>query len=425
MNPTPAHDPYAAWRHRNFRFFLCGSVLASIGYEMLSVVVRWELYERTGSALDLGLVGLVQAIPILALALPAGQVADRYSRVGILLMTQSLALAASLGLAAVSYWHAPVGWIYACLGLVGVARGFAFPARWALLPELVPTSATANAVTWRSSGFQIAAVGGPALGGLALAQLGRPDAVYILDAAIAAAVMALLAGIAEVGRNRDASPFSMEGMLAGVRFVGRNDLVLAAITLDMFAVLLGGAVALLPVYARDILDVGPKGLGYLQAAPAVGALAMGLLMTHRPMKHAGRALLVSVAGFGLATIGFGLARNYPMALAMLALTGACDNISVVIRGTLVQVLTPDDLRGRVSSVNSVFINISNHLGSFESGLTARWFGPVASVVGGGVGTLLVVSAVAWKWPRLRRLGRLDTAADDRPVDLAPPDAQPA
>lgn len=424
MDPNPAHDPYQAWRYRNFRLFLSGSVLASLGNEMLGIVVGWELYERTGSTLDLGLVGLVQAVPILALALPAGQAADRYSRVGILMLTQSMAILASIGLAVVSFWQAPVAWIYVCLGLVGVSKGLAFPARWALLPELVPLSAVANAVTWRSSGFEIASVSGPAVGGLALAWLGRADAVYVLDAAIAALVMVLLFGIDEGRPDRDVGPFSVSGMLAGVRFVVRNDLMLAAITLDMFAVLLGGATALLPFFAKDVLDVGPNGLGWLRAAPAVGALAMGLFIAHRPIQRAGVALLATVACFGLATIGFGLTRNFTVALLMLFLTGVFDNVSVVIRGTLVQMLTPDELRGRVSSVKSVFINISNHLGGFESGLTAAWFGPIVSVVGGGIGTLLVVAAVAWKWPRLRHLGRLDTL-EPGPAEPGPNIAEPA
>jgi MFS family permease len=405
--PCSTHDPYAVLRHRDFRFYLIAAMLGTIGNEMQAVAVGWELYDRTGSALDLGLVGLVQAAPVLLLVLPAGQLADRVSRRRIIVASQLMLLVASLGLAVVSAWRAPVGMVYGCLGLVGIANAFAMPARWAFVPQLVPLLQLPSAVTWRSSSWQVAAVTGPALGGIALAAFGRAAPVYLLDAAIGGVVVGLLATIAPRPVMRSSDPVSLGSMLAGVRFVGKNDLLLAALTLDLFAVLLGGAVALLPVFARDILQVGPTGLGWLRAAPSVGALATAVFIAHRPpLRKAGRALLAAVAGFGVATVVFGVSRSFGLSLAMLVLSGGLDMVSVVVRSTLVQLLTPDAMRGRVSAVNAVFVGMSNELGAFESGLAARFLGPVAAVVAGGFGCLAVVAFVAFRWPRLGRLGSL-------------------
>ncbi len=410
MTAKTGHDPYHAWRSRDFRLFLAASVLASIGHEMQSVAVGWELYERTGSELGLGFVGLVQAVPVFLFALPAGHTADIVPRRLIVIVTMAISAVASIGLALVSRYQAPVPWVYACLALNGTTRSFALPARWALLPHLVPVDAYTNAVTWRSSGWQLAAISGPALGGLTLALWQRPEFVYLIDAFLTLASLSLLWPVREPVNERPAESLSFSSLLAGARFVFQTELILATITLDMFAVLLGGAVVLLPVFAKDILQVGPMGLGWLRAAPSLGALSMALWLAHRPpMRRAGRSLLLAVAGFGLATIVFGLSRDFWLSMAMLAITGALDNISVVVRGTLVQVLTPDGLRGRVSSINSVFIGTSNELGGFESGLAARLFGPVIAVVGGGVGTILVVLAAAWKWPAMRRLKGLHDA----------------
>jgi MFS family permease len=405
------HDPYAALRHRDFRLILAGTILASVGNEMQAVAVGWELYERTGSAMDLGLVGLVQALPVMLLALPAGHLADRASRKGIALATQTALAVASLGLAMVSATRAPVPWVYACLALAGVANAFAFPARWALLPQLVPLEDFNNAVTWRSSGWQIAAVAGPALGGLVIA-LGRgATPVYVLDATLGLIVVALVSGLRGRPQEKAEGELSWESLLAGVRFVWRTELILATITLDMFAVLLGGATTLLPIYARDILHVGPTGLGCLRAAPSIGAVMMAVTLAHRPpLRRAGRALLLAVGGFGVATIVFGLSRDFRLSLAMLLLSGALDNVSVVVRATLVQLLTPDAMRGRVASVNSVFIGMSNELGGFESGVAARLLGPVGAVVVGGVGALLVVLGVVVTWPGVWRLGSLADVA---------------
>jgi MFS family permease len=414
------HDPYAALRHGGYRRLLTGNILARIGFEMQSVAVGWELYQRTGSATALGLVGLVQFLPVILLSLPAGHIVDRYNRKGLLLTAQGLMAAASLELAILSYLQGPVLLIYFCLLLVGISQAFGFPARWALVPMVVPHSTLANAMTWNSSGLQISTMVGPASGGLVIWASGGAPMAYLLAASCSLACVTLLAGIRPQGESRATEAPSLASVLAGVGFVWNTRLILATITLDLFAVLLGGATALLPIFASEqFLDVGPSGLGWLRTAPAIGAFVMALVIAHRPpLRHAGPAMLWSVTGFGLATIGFGVSRNFWLSFAMLALTGAFDNISVVVRSTLVQVLTPDHMRGRVSAVNFIFISSSNQLGAFESGITAEWFGPVLSVVGGGVGTVLVVLAVILKWPEVLRLGslhrtdELDTLADE-------------
>jgi MFS family permease len=408
-----AHEPYAALRHRDYRYLLGGSVLASLGTQMQSVAVGWELYQRTNSAVPLGLVGLAQFLPVLLLSLPAGHAADRYSRKGLLVAAQGLMAVASLGLLALSVGQGPVSLVYLCLFLAGVSRAFGAPARWSLVSQVVPAPLLVNAVTWNSSGWQLASVVGPALGGWVIALAGRAAVVYLLTALCVLTCAALIALIQPRAATHPKEVPSLPSLLAGIRFVWQTKLILATITLDLFAVLLGGATALLPIFARDILHVGPAALGWLHAAPSLGALLMALIMAHQPpLRRAGRALLASVAGFGAATVVFGLSRDFALSFAMLALTGALDNVSVVVRGTLVQVLTPDAMRGRVAAVNVVFIGSSNELGALESGLTAEWFGPVASVVGGGLGTLLVVAAVLLRWPEVFRLGPL------RPAEVA-------
>jgi MFS family permease len=275
------------------------------------------------------------------------------------------------------------------------------------VPQVVPPQLLANAVTWNSSGWQIAATIGPALGGLVIAQVQSAVGAYLLAALCSLMCVALVASIHPRNTARLREPLSLESMRAGMAFVWKTKPILATITLDLFAVLFGGATALLPVFAKDILQVGPTGLGWLQAAPSLGALLMALILAHRtPLRRSGRAMLGAVAGFGLATMVFGLSDDYLLSFIMLAVTGALDNISVVVRGTLVQVLTPEAMRGRVSAVNALFISSSNQLGAFESGITADWFGPVLSVVGGGIGTLLVVVTVMAIWPEVLRLGPL-------------------
>ncbi len=410
-----AADPYAALRHRGFLIFLLGKVAADLGSQMQNTALGWELYEKTGRPLSLGYVGLAQIVPILVLAIPAGQVADLLDRKRLLIASQMVMALASVGLALVSWKGATPQWAYACLALSGVGRAFQQPARASLLPSIVPPGLFTNAVTWNVTGFQLSMVLGPAAGGFLVARFADAKWVYLLDAAMALLFATLVATVQRTRAPRNSEIVSWKSFAAGLSFVHRTKVLLGALTLDMLAVLFGGAVALLPIYAKDILLVGPTGMGWLRAAPSVGAIAMTYFLTHRPpLERAGRALLVSVAGFGLATIVFGLSRSFWLSMAMLFLTGAFDMISVVVRHTLVQTLTPDFMRGRVSAVNGLFIGVSNELGAYESGLVADVWSPVVSAVSGGVGTLLVVFGVWRLWPEVARVGRLDRERAEHP-----------
>ncbi|HEY9804830.1 MAG TPA: MFS transporter [Leptolyngbyaceae cyanobacterium] len=410
-NPQSAeatqHDPFAALRFRDYRLFTLGRLLLFVGSQMQTVAIGWELYERTNSALVLGGVGLAQVVPMIALTLIAGDIADRRSRKLTILLSVMLLTLCSLVLVVLSYTRGTVFLIYSCLALIGIGRAFLKPASDAIMWQLIPVSVFTNAATWNSSSFQLASVAGPALGGLGIAVLGSATGVYILAAIAALICFIFMAVIKEKKVERVTEPISLQALAAGAKFIWDNQLILAAITLDMFAVLLGGAVALLPVFAKDILKVGPVELGYLQAAPSIGAFIMAITLAYLPpLRKAGPALLWSVVGFGVVTIIFGLSRSFWLSLLMLTLSGALDSISVVIRHTLVQIKTPDQLRGRVAAINSVFISASNELGGFESGLAAALFGPVVSVVGGGIGTILVVIATATIWPGIAKLGSL-------------------
>ncbi len=410
-------DPYAALRYSDYRYFLAGRLAASMGSQMIDVAIGWELYERTNRALALGFVGLVQVLPIILLALPAGHAADRFDRKRIAMLSLLLLIVGSLALAVISFTVAPIPLIYITLFVIGVALAFHRPAIAALLPQLVPAEKFANAVTWNSVGWQLASVVGPALGGLIIAWRHHAGSVYVIDAALMLVFVICLTQVRgqQVARARKA--VSMQTLLGGVRFVWHTKVILAAITLDLFAVLFGGATTLLPVFARDILHVGPEGFGWLRAAPSIGAVCVAVLLLGRaPMRNAGRSLLIAVAGFGLATIVFGLSRSFPLSIVMLIFAGGLDMISVVVRQTLVQLRTPDEMRGRVSAVNSVFIDTSNEFGGFESGASAALLGPVVSVVGGGIVTVLVVTAVAVAWPELRNMRGL---ADDLPKSSSP------
>ncbi len=399
--------PYAVLRNRNFLLYLVGRFVASIGQQMLTVAVGWELYERTHSALNLGLVGLTNMVPMFLFTLPAGHLADTLNRKRIILAMLALSAAASVGLAVASALHAPVVWTYAALFLAATARTFMWPASAAFLPQLVTRNDFARAVTWSTGSFQLSCVAGPAAGGAIIAMTGYAAPVYVLNAV---AVLVCLTLMGMVHYHRTVAPrgrMTLASLAMGFRFVFSTRIILGIITLDMFAVLLGGATTLLPVFAKDILHVGPHGLGILQSALPIGSLCCALVVAHRPpFAKAGRALLAAVVVFGLATIGFGLSTSFAFSFVMLLLCGAADNVSVIIRHTIVQLLTPDDKRGRVSAVNSLFIGTSNELGGFESGVVAHWLGPVLSVVTGGVGTILVVLAVALIWPEVRRHGRL-------------------
>lgn len=411
-DPPLPHDAYAALRVPEFRRFWIGNLLALLGVQMQFVAIGWDIYERTGNSLHLGLVGLVQVIPVILLALPAGQLIDRIDRRRVIAGSLISMLGCSLALAAISWWRADYRWIYACLLVNGVARAFWQPAKAALVPLIVSRRRFANAVTWNASGFQLAAVAGPACGGLAIAWTRSATCVYLLDAALALPFLAALCGMRPRPPAFGLESLGLRSLSAGLAFVARTKLVLGVMSLDMFAVLLGGATALLPVYAKDILRAGPEGLGWLRAAPGLGALCTSYLLAHRPpVRRAGPALLGAVTGFGAATVVFGLSRSFWLSWGMLFLTGALDTISVVIRHTLIQLWTPDALRGRVSAVNGMFIGVSNELGEFESGTVAHFFerphdpafGPTASVVSGGLGTILVVLLVAWLFPEVRRL----------------------
>jgi MFS family permease len=402
------HDPYQALRYRNFRLLFIGTFIATIGEQMINVAIGWELYERTGSALALGWVGLVQIIPVILLSLPAGQLADRISRKRIVMVTQVILALASLGLTVLSFTHGLLLLIYGCLFLIGVAVAFNNPASSTLIPQMVPEGSYANAATWSSSSWQLAAVLGPALGGFVIALSHSTTPVYALNAGAALLYVILLLPVGG-GRRvvRSIESPTTDSLLEGVRFLRRSQIILAAITLDLFAVLLGGATTLLPIYAKDILQVGPTGLGWLRAAPSIGAVCIALSIAYiPPFKKTGRTLLLAVAGFGLATFIFGVSRSFWLSLLMLFLLGGLDNISVVIRSTLLLTRTPDAMRGRVAAVNTLFVGASNELGGFESGLAAQLFGPVISVAAGGIGTILVVLLVALLWPEMRRLGRL-------------------
>ena len=406
--PWAGQSPYAVLRNRDFLLYVVGRFIASIGQQMLTVAVGWELYERTHSALHLGLVGLTQMVPMILLTLPAGHTADNFNRKKIILAMTLVASCSSLGLTLISFFHAPVFWIYFCLFAAGCARTFLWPASSAFMTQLVSRQNFARAVTWNSGVFHLSAVAGPAVGGALLAWTHHAAAVYAIHAAAALICFTLMSLVRTHHAVLNREKMSRSGLAAGFNFVFANKIILGTITLDMFAVLLGGATSLLPVYAKDILHVGPSGLGYLQAALPMGSVLCALVLAHQPpLQKAGRALLWAVVGFGIATIGFGLAKSFWLSFLMLFICGALDNISVVVRHTLVQLLTPDDKRGRVSAVNSLFIGTSNELGGFESGFVAHLLGPVFSVVSGGVGTILVVLAVAWVWPGIRKYGRLD------------------
>lgn len=424
--------PYAVFRIASYRDFTVGSLATRVGTRLQSVAMGWDVYQRTGEPLALGLVGLIQVIPAILLALPAGWLADRYDRRRVILFSLAGMTLTSMGLAWQSFIQAPIATLYVLLFIDAVAGTMGRPARTAILPRIVPRELFPRAVTWNFTLFQLAAVVGPGIGGFVVAwsvpaaytiaaissalfswvvlrlptDCGIPEAVAPDEATATSSTNTDDATRADT-HNRGPGRRMLSDLFDGVRYVWRTKELLAILSLDMFAVLLGGAVYLLPVFAEDILQVGAQGLGWLHAAPAVGALLTALAMTHLPpLKRAGRALLGSVAGFGAATIVFGLSDWLPLSLAMLFLTGAFDQVSMVVRHTMVQLITPDAMRGRVSAVNGVFVSTSNELGGFESGLVAHWFGPVISVISGGIGTILVVLATAAASKPLRRYGSL-------------------
>ncbi len=406
------HDAYAALRHRDFRWYILSLFAVTLGSQLQAVVVGWQVYAITHDPLSLGLIGLAEALPFIAVALPAGYVADRWNRRTIIVVALAVLVACALGLLAFStapalHRHVGVRPIYAIIFASGIARSLLQPARQAFGAEIIPREMYENAIAWRSSSWQTASVVGPALGGLLYGFAG-PVTAYAVGAALITFALGGFLVVRYVPGQRELLGVPMlTGLVTGLRFVWREPVILAALSLDLFSVFLGGAEALLPVFASEILHVGPQGLGILRAAPAAGAVLMGLWLAHRgPIERAGRTMLLAVAVFALAIIGFGLSKSFWLSGALLLASGMADNVSVVIRSTLLQILTPPEMLGRVSAVNSVFIGSSNELGAFESGVTARLLGTVPALVLGGVASLVVVVFTARVVPRLRQLGRI-------------------
>ena len=415
LNGPSKHDPYAVFRVANFRHYLYGRVGLAVGTQIQGIALGGEMYQRPGQALALGMGGLVQAIPSIALALPAGYLADRFNRQHVALISLVGTPLTSLGLGILSLSEGPIEAMYGLLLLDAISNVLGGPSRTALLPQIVPRNVFPNAVTWNSSMWQLTSVLGPAIGGFVI--VWSVPSAYFCAAAGSTVFILMFRRIRLQPRQRDTTNPSMAMVLGGVRYVWRSRLVLAAVSLDMFAVLFGGAVYLLPIFAEDILGVGEAGLGWLHAAPAAGAFSMAILLAHLPpMQKSGRNLLWSVAGFGLATIVFGFSTSFWLSIVMLFLTGVFDQVSMVIRHTLVQLLTPDEMRGRVTAVNSVFISASNNLGGMESGLVAHWYGPIFSVVSGGIGSIVVVVITAIASPRLRRFGSLKDIQTEKQSD---------
>ena len=397
----PMTVPLSLASYPSFIRFWAGRVAGTMGNQMVMVAVGWQMYDLTHSAWNLGLVGLFQFVPALALALVSGHIADRHDRRHIVALAMTLQLVAALALLGATH----EGWISRdlILGvslLLGVARSFQMTAQQALTPLLVPASILSRAMAFSSSGNQAAIIGGPALGGFLYAA--GASLVYMVCAALFVLGASLVWSARYDHKPVPRAPVTMDTLLAGVRFIRAKPVVLGAISLDLFAVLLGGAVALLPIYARDILHVGPEGLGLLRGAPAIGALLMSLVLARWTIRsRAGTILFSCVAIFGVTTIVFGLSHWFWLSMVALFINGAVDMVSVVVRQTLVQLDTPDEMRGRVSAVNAIFIGASNQLGEFESGATAALFGPVGAVVLGGAGTLLVVGLWMRWFPELR------------------------
>jgi MFS family permease len=398
----------AAFAHPDFRLYELGRFLTTVGLQMQSVAVGWQVYSLTRDPIHLGWVGLAQFLPLVALSLFTGHVADRFDRKRILVVCTLLF---AVGLAALAWLsrdpQVQLPLLYTVLVLLGVGRAFNGPAAAAILPSLVPERDFANAVAWNSIVWQGATVLGPAIGGFVYGAFG-PVRLYLITAVLLILSAFCMAGLKPRPPKLEQEPTTFATLIAGLTYVWKKRVMLGVISLDLFAVLLGGAVALLPALAHDLLHVGPMGLGVLRGAPALGAACMALGLAYRPLvRRAGRVLLGSVAVFGMGTIVLGFSRIFWLSVAALFVLGAADMISVFVRKTLVQLGTPDAMRGRVSAVNLVFISASNELGEFESGVTAAWLGVVPAVIAGGVGTLIVVALWAWWFPRLREVDRLD------------------
>ena len=398
----------AAFTHPGFVLFQIARFLIVSAVEMQAVAVGWQVYEITKRPLDLGYVGLAQFLPAILLFPISGHASDRFERRHVLSACYAgYAVCFALLLALAERNVPSIRSIYVVLVLIGVVRSFNSTASRSILPQLVPQEHFPNAVAWNASIFQGATILGPAFGGILYAAFRGPAVVYVVAMVTAIGATVSSFKIKPEVKARPREPMTLKTVFAGLHFIWRKKLILGAISLDLFAVLLGGAVALLPVYAREILHTGPWGLGLLRTAPGVGAAIMAVLLAHRPLRgRSGPTLLWAVAGFGVFTILFGVSHSLTLSLIALVLLGASDMISVIIRATLTQLATPDEMRGRVTAVDMIFIGTSNEFGQFESGVTAQWFGTVPAVVLGGIGTLVVIAVWAWLFPELRRAGEL-------------------
>jgi MFS family permease len=409
--PAP-HDPYAALRNRNFLWYVASVLALTLGTMIQATVVAWQVYALTRDPLSLGLVGLAEALPFIGAALYAGHLADRHDRKLLSLLSMGIQTAAAVALLACAVRPEVLAggrvWpIYAVVFVSGVARSFLQPARTALGAEIVPREIYVNAVAWRSSVWQFGAVAGPALGGVLYGFSGARLA-YAVETVLCAAGWLLYVLIDYTHRPRPAREGSIgDNLTIGIRFLLKQPELLGAQLLDLFSVLFGGAPALLPIFTSEILHVGPEGLGLLRAAPAAGAVLMSVVLAHKKLRRAGRTLYLCVAAFGLCWIVFALSTSFWLSLALLAVSGMVDQVSVVIRSTLLTLRTPENLLGRVSAVNQIFIGSSNEIGSFESGLAAKLLGTVTSVIFGGLMTLGVVGVTAWKIPALGKLDELE------------------
>jgi MFS family permease len=412
--PTPGT---AAFTYRDFRRYQLARVMVIMGAEAQAVAVAWQIYEITHRAIDLGYTGLVLFLPGLLFLLPAGHVADRYDRRVVILVCYTLQLLCTVMLLLFAFANLHrVGPIFAVLFLVGSGRAFSGPASSALLPHLVPTEHFVNAITWGATVFQIANIAGPAVGGLLYTlPLKRPlygaPIVFLFTLLTGIGFLALILSLHVRPGRMEHRGFSAEVILAGFRYVWKSTALLGSISLDLFVVLLGGATALLPIFASDLLHTGPRGLGALRAAPALGALAVSIWLTFRPvLRRSGSLMFLAVAVYGAATIVFGLSRALPLSLGALMVVGASDMVSVVIRSSMLQLATPAFMRGRVSAVNSLFVGASNELGEFESGVTAQWWGAVRAVVAGGLGALAITGLWSVAFPKLRAVDALTVDA---------------
>jgi MFS family permease len=408
--PASGRDAYAVLKIRDYRFFMTARFFLTFAIQMQSVIVGWQIYEHTHDALSLGLIGLAEAIPFLFVALFSGHIADVIERKKIIIATVILYFLSSLALLIITYRfthiikESGVYPIYAIIFITGIARGFLFPAQSAFVAQIVPRELYANSSTWNSTIWHIAAISGPAFGGLIYGFFGINVAYLVVVIFVVIALVAYSIIKKRPLSAKEKKETLLQSLTAGGKFVFKNQIILGALSLDMLAVLFGGATALLPIFAGDILKVGPQGLGMLRAAPAFGAVIMAMILAyHPPLENAGKKLLFSVAGFGFCIIAFAISNYFILSLVLLAMSGMFDNVSVIIRGTILQLATPDEMRGRVSAINSIFVGSSNEIGSFESGLAAKLMGLVPSVIFGGAMTVLVVISIAKKVPKLRHL----------------------